>query len=124
MRLHRLIWVGIAVTSGPAFSAPDAQNATPRSTLIVSTNRSDGAIFPAVVQTSRTQQSRKARISGSAQALSSRTYKTVHDEPARGGQLVSGADDSTSIYDNAHNLILIVPTPNQPRKRNLKRSEP
>lgn len=100
MRSNRLPWlfvstfVGLALVSPTAFAepvgssptAPDRQNPAQ-----ISTSRSDGAIFPAVIQTQRVQKRRQVRVSASGQALSNRKLASPQEESAQGGVFVAAA---------------------------------
>jgi hypothetical protein len=104
-------FMGCVLISGTAFgktvglseTAPQRQNAAQ-----VSTNRSDGAIFPAVIQTGRVQKRRRVRVSTSGQALSNRKLASPQEESALGGRFVAaatGAVEGDAFVSQAQTVI-------------------
>lgn len=100
MGSNRLHWVylasftGFILVSGAAFGQPVGlvQSSSDRqNSANVTTNRSDGAIFPAVIETRRVQKPRRLRVSTSMQALSNRKMPSPQEELAQGGLFVAPA---------------------------------
>jgi hypothetical protein len=90
-----LAYFGALVVSQDAH----AQNAVHPSNKgrVVTTHRSDGAIFPATTQTSRAQRARQTSVSGSRQALPARGTWQNTVEPLSGGTFVAPSGD---VFDN------------------------
>ena len=120
MELYSFIWTGFAAFSGNTATAP----VMPAQAVTVQTNRSDGAIFPAVTQTQRQQKQRRVRVSGSTQALPSRPAPTAVEEPPKGGVFVTPAGDVDTATPQLQGPIIAIPQifppnilPSHPRKR-------
>jgi TolA-binding protein len=111
------VWLGVAA-SGSAIAAPQvakttsnqaATRAETRQNLTVSTQRSDGAVFPQVRQRVRQQKTRLATISGSQQALPAQNTWRGNHEPASGGRFVADASESYSGGNNSPPVVLVSP---------------
>lgn len=100
MRSNRLTlgylstFAGFVLISGTAsgeVAGSSAALSQKQSPAHVSTYRSDGAIFPAVIQTRRVQKRRSMRVSASGQALSNRKQASHQEESTSGGGFVAAA---------------------------------
>lgn len=93
MRSNSLIYIGLFALSAAAFAAPGTRlgASSGQIQVDVSTHRSDGAIFPAVVQSQRFQKRRNVRVSSSTQALPNRLRQSPNEEPVAGARFTTGA---------------------------------
>jgi hypothetical protein len=122
MHKKSFIWVSLIVVCLPVVSVAQHSPIAQRPSVNVSTQRSDGAIFPAVAQTQRQQKQRRVRVSGSIQALPNSNSRTPVHEPARGGDFVAPASETVGnnafdIYPHAFVTGNVAKNPRKPEQK-------
>jgi hypothetical protein len=96
----------LAHTLGPANDRPATKGGL-ESSLRVTTQRSDGAVFPAVSQQARSQRSRRVNIAGSRQALLARGAWRMNVEPPEGGEFVAKAGEVARSGSESHAPVIV-----------------